>query len=143
MDKFNLAIINSLKLLKDNKEWVCRYENYAKEIIANIDVIRNKKKAFHQWAPLYLYMNVTKAKASLPTFSLRYLGQDVAFVKVSEQEVILKDSNNDRNMKLKNQRDFGCSVDFHGKNWRSAEAKEFRRYFSRYPVRRSKNNKGN
>ena len=77
MDKFSLAIKDSLSLLNENKEWVCRYAGYAKEIIANVGVIRNKKKIFHQWAPLHLYMNVTKAKSSSPSFSLRYLGQDV------------------------------------------------------------------
>lgn len=148
MDKFSLAIKDSLSLLNENKEWVCRYAGYAKEIIANIGVIRNKKKIFHQWAPLHLYMNVTKAKASSPTFSLRYLGQDVSFINISGNDVTLKDvnredSDNCGKMKQKNGRDFGCSVDFHDKKWTSVEAKEFRKYFSSNPVRRSENNKGN
>ncbi len=148
MNKFNLAIRDSLSLLSENKEWVCRYAGYAKEIIANIDVIRNKKKIFHQWAPLYLYMNVTKAKSPAPTFSLRYLGQDVALINVSEKDVKLKDAkcedgDNCEKLKRKNERDFGCSIDFHDKKWTSVEAKKFRKYFSSNPARRSENNKGN
>lgn len=148
MDKFSLAIDDSLSLLRENKEWVCRYAGYAQEIIANIDLIRNKKKIFHQWAPLYLYMNVTKAKSSAPIFSLRYLGQRVAFVNVSGKRVTLKDmagadDDNDVRMRENNERDFGCSVAFHDKTWTSVEAKEFRKYFSSNPVRRSENNKGN
>lgn len=148
MDKFSLAIRDSLSLLSENKEWVCRYAGYAKEILANIDVIRNKKKIFHQWAPLYLYMNVTKAKSSAPTFSLRYLGQDVALINVSGKDVELKDTKRERSdncgkLKRQNERDFGCSVDFHDKKWTSVEAKEFRKYFSNNPTRRFENNKGN
>ncbi len=148
MDKFSLAINDSSNLLSKNKEWLCRYEGYAKDIIANIDLIRSKKKTFHQWAPLYLYMNVTKAKSSAPTFSLRYLGQDVAFVNVSGNKVTLKDVSGEDGddygrIKKNNERDFGCSVDFHNKDWKSAEAKEFRKYFSCKPVRRAENNKGN
>ena len=148
MDKFSIAIRDSLKLLSTNKEWICRYEKYAKEIIANVDVIKNKKKMFHQWTPLYLYMNVTKAKASTPTFSLRYLGQDVAFINVSGKDVMLKDtkckdSGRFERLKRQNERDFGCSIDIHDKKWTSPEVKEFRKYFSNNPVRRSEDNKGN
>lgn len=93
-------------------------------------------------------MNVTKAKSTAPTFSLRYLGQDVAFVNVSGNKVTLKDvsrddGNNHGRMKNNNERDFGCSIDFHNKDWKSVEAREFRKYFSSNPVRRSENNKGN
>lgn len=49
MEKFDLAINDSLSLLSENKEWLSRYEGYAKDIIANIDLIKSEKKIFHQW----------------------------------------------------------------------------------------------
>lgn len=148
MDKFGLAIEDSKSLLNENKEWVCRYAGYAKEIIANIDVIRDKKKIFHQWSPLYLYINVTKAKSTAPTFSLRYLGQDVAFINISGNDVKLMDAKHkgsDKHEKLQrqNERDFGCCTNFHDRKWRSSEAKELRKYFSNNPARGCENNKGN
>jgi hypothetical protein len=141
MDKFSSVVNDSLSLLSKNKEWVCRYEGYAKEIIENIGLIKGKKKTFHQWAPLYLYMNITNAKSSTPIFSLRYLGQNVALINVSENKVTMK---NKGEIKNNNERDFRCSVDFHNKDWTSKEAKEFRKYFSNNPARQpNKGNKGN
>ncbi|MBU1044744.1 MAG: hypothetical protein KJ915_10155 [Candidatus Omnitrophica bacterium] len=148
MHKFNLAVKDAIRLLSENTEWVSRYSEYAKAIVANRSVIKDKKKMFHQWSPLYLYMNVNRAKSCSPTFSLRYFGQDVAYLNISGKEVKLKDEkcrDNTKYGKLRrqNQRDFGCSIDFHDKKWTGTEARNFRKYFLSNPARNRKNNKGN
>ncbi len=114
------------ELLKQNTEWQTRYLTYAKEINANLETIRTYKKKFHEWAPLYLYMNVTEAKRGMK-FSLRYLGQDVAKLKVGKDKITISTKDYDE----KNNRDFKCNVQLgNDVEWKSNEAKDFRKYFS-------------
>ncbi len=128
----------AIELLQHNPEWIIRYEDYAKEILKKFDLAKSKKKHFHEWASLYIYMNVSEAKGSL-SFSLRYLGQDVAKLKVKKDNVIISTKGLGNN----NIRDFGCNICLHNNNWKSKEAKEFRKFFSANLVRLNNSSKGN
>lgn len=78
-------------------------------------------------------MTVGKAK-SLMYFSLRYLGQDVAEIKVDKEKVTISTSSFD------NQKHFACPVTLKESEWKSEEAIKFRRHFSANP-RRNNNGK--
>ena len=146
-NEFMEVIEKTQKLLSGNHEWKDRYNDYAEGITNNIEGIKNIKKKFNQWAPLYIYMNVGEAKGSASTFNLRYLGQAVADLKIVNWDVKLKGKKEkEKNTyAIKNKRDFNCDVDISpkGVGWKEEQAVEFRRHFSKYPSRGKDNNKGN
>ena len=126
------------KLLKEKPEWIKRFAEYAQSINNNLEKIKSKKQEFHEWAPLYLYMNVSEAKGQM-VFSLRYLGQNVATLNVANKKITISTIN----FENKNKRDFGCNVKLNDSDWRSKEASDFRSHFSRNPIRSGNSHKGN
>ena len=137
--KLKISVLKARKLLADNSEWKTRYAKYAKKIAENIATIKANKKMFHQWSPLYLYMNVGNAKSGGSLFAFRYVGQDVANLKISDGKKILKVS---EEQKTNNLRDFACAVNVDGEEWRSSQGTKFRNYFKSNP-KRSRDGKGN
>lgn len=115
------------ELLVTNREhWVRRFSNYANDIHRNEEEIRNKKKkTFNEWAPLYLYMNVSQAKGNME-FGLRYLGQQVATLKAKDGKTTISTKLFDDN----NKRDFGCDIKLTSDEWRSTNASVFRKHFA-------------
>lgn len=144
MFDFNKIIVNTRNELFNNSEWIDRYSKYAEEIDKNITIIKNAKKYFHQWKPLYLYMSVSKSKnvsLSKVSFDLRYAGQKVADLFVVDTKPLLII---DKNTALHNQRDFKCSIGEVRTDWLSREAQKFRQHFRQYPLRENTiDNKGN
>ena len=118
------------ELLTTNPEWIDRYHQYAIAINKNLERLAEKKTKFHEWSPLHLYMNVKEAKSGL-LFSLRYLGQDVAKLKVKGDEITISTKGFEGN----NERDFRCNIKLDDVDWRSKEASEFRKHFLTNPVR--------
>jgi len=101
----------------------------AEEINANWDKIKNlKKNRFNEWAPLYLYLNVTEAKGRM-IFCLRYLGQDVAKLKVTPGKITIST----KGFEEKNEKYFGCKISLRDSEWTSSDATNFRRHFSIHP----------
>ena len=134
MEEFKDVVEKAQELLSNHAEWRERYKCYANEIIVNIERIMDKKRKFHQWAPLYLYMNISNAKGAASTFNLRYLGQAVANLNINKNgAVTLKDTRFREN----NNRDFGCEayISDKGERWDGNKAIKFRRHFSKYPYR--------
>lgn len=123
-----LVVEETLSLLNKNDEWRERYTSYAKEILANIPHIKSVRSSFHEWSPLYVYMNISSAKSAKATvnFELRYAGQTVADLIVNEKTGHKLDT---KKYADKNRRDFGYGVKLSGVVWKSEDAKEFRRYF--------------
>lgn len=142
MSKFNIEcqkiVLKVQDRLNQNPEWKTRYEEYAEKLIANSKLILEIKQKFREWKPLFLYMNVTSAKSNL-IFSLRYLGQDVAKLKVGTDQIIISTEG----FGEKNLRDFECEVKLNKCQWRSKEAKSFRNHFSGNPKRTIDSGKGN
>lgn len=127
------------KLLSDNAEWILRYAKYAEKIKDNLGKIKlSKEKRFHEWAPLYLYMNVSAAKGQ-GIFSLRYLGQEVAKLKAGIGKITIST----KGFEVKNKRDFRCEVTLEDIDWRSESAAKFRKFFSNHPKRTVDGGKGN
>ena len=114
------------ELLNQNNEWRPKYKKYAEEINANIETIKKNRKMFRQWKPLYLYMNITKARQI--QFGLRYLGQDVAILKAIKEKVFIST----KGFEMKNTRDFDCEISLKNCEWHSKDAKTFRKHFVEY-----------
>lgn len=125
---FLLIIEETMSLLNKNDEWRERYTSYAKEILADIPHIKSVRSSFHEWSPLYVYMNISSAKSAKATinFELRYAGQTVADLIANEKTGHKLDT---KKYADKNERDFGYGVKLSGVVWKSEDAKEFRRYF--------------
>ena len=140
VDKDCGTIISEVQaFLVENTEWISRYAEYAEKIKDNLEKIKlSKEKRFHEWAPLYLYMNVAAAKGQ-GIFSLRYLGQDVAKLKVALGKITIST----KGFEAKNKRDFRCNVTLEGIDWRSESAAKFRKYFSNHPKSTGDGGKGN
>lgn len=82
------------------------------------------KKEFHRWAPLGVYVSVTKARGR-GVFSLRFLGQEVAKLIVKNEEVYLELSGHaDKNKKW-----FAVTLADGRYLWRGPQAKLFRSAF--------------
>ena len=127
INKCNSMILEVQDLLvqKENTEWILRYAKYAEKINTNLETIRKNKLKFHEWAPLYLYMNILEAKGQMK-FSLRYLGQDVAKLKVAPGKITISTKGFDE----KNEVCFGCLIKLVDNEWQSDEAASFRHHFS-------------
>lgn len=126
--EFEEVAASVISLLDHPKEdnWRARYAEYARKIKENNDNIASARKTFHEWDPLYLYINVSnsqKAKNKVQ-FELRYLGQTVADLISKEYQVLDTSKYNDNNLKC-----FGCGIQLNGNDWRGEEAKAFRRFF--------------
>ena len=104
-------------LLNTENEWESRYDSYADLINLKSESIRINKQKFNEWAPLYLYMNVSEAKKR-GQFSLRYLGQDVAKLQVKDNKILISTEK----LNDKNERDFGCIIKLRNDDWRSKAA---------------------
>lgn len=125
-------------LLTQSPEWQVRYANYAKEILNKVEIIKSKKKLFRQFSPLFLYMNISEAKGG-GTFSLRYAGQQVADLKVRENEVFIST----KKYALNNKQHFNCEINLDDALWSSRQTTKFRKYFLTEPVRSSQAKKAN
>jgi hypothetical protein len=138
IDEFSNIVNEVQNLLSLNQEWVKRYGIYAQNIDVNHKKIKEKKKEFNEWSPLYLYMTLTEAKGRM-AFSLRYFGQEVATLKTNSDNTTISTTKYDDS----NKRDFNCPIELDNKSWRSEEAKDFRRHFSGFPLRTDKSGKQN
>jgi len=124
--EFEKVITDTLTLLENNPEWIQRYLGYAKDISKNLDSIRSVRKTFHEWSPLKLYISTSGAKNSTNDlkFDLRYLGQAVADLKVSDG-LKLYTSKYDRT----NQSCFSCDIELSNTVWDGKDSKRFRSFF--------------
>jgi len=123
-------------LLTVNTEWEKRFCSYSKGILDKQVGIKAKKELFHQWNPLNWYLNVSNAKG-VGHFGIRYLGQEVASMKIKNGDVTISTKKYD-DSNLKN---FACSIKLNDVSWVSDEAKKFRAYFSTNPKRIDKEGK--
>jgi len=124
-----MAVIDKTRfLLKQNDEWIKRYESYAQKIINNLGLIKRVRTSFRQWAPLTVYLNTTSAQNAKKTvvFDLRYYGQTIARI-TGHVDGKLKLST--KGFEKNNLRDFGCDIQLKGVDWKGPEAAKFRKYF--------------
>nr|WP_321514455.1 hypothetical protein [uncultured Pseudodesulfovibrio sp.] len=131
MDKINQVREQALALLKEAKnEWEDVYAGYSSSIENNIEKIKAKKSTFNEWAPLYLYSTAGDAKGSANSFQLRYMGQNVAGIKVNKDSVLLSTSHGSNDYTNSNMEWFNYDCAHKNVNWSGAEAAGFRKHFS-------------
>lgn len=104
-------------------------DKWAKTLADSQENLLKAAKTFHQWAPLEVYLSVSRAtKQPRVAFSLRYQGQHVANLLVD----LLAGGNPqleiDKKTATTNENYF--EIDLEGTfGWRDEEAKEFRKHF--------------
>ena len=122
----------TLELLRTNDEWVERYDEYSDFITMNTKngKLEESRKKFHEWDPLKVYISTTNAKSQgdVCKYSLRYLGQHVAELKVNLKNKEVTISTNKEAVKS-NEKTFGCNIVLNDDDWKGNKAREFRRYF--------------
>lgn len=121
----------SKKDANGNIEWVNRFANYATDIEANIDKLKEAAKKFHNWKPFNIYLNLsqTKDNSDVFVFSLRYIGQEVADIKVNLKDgtVLIDTTKYDQH----NKDYFDCQIELKNIDWsKEQSAKAFRKYFA-------------
>ncbi|MGA2219004.1 MAG: hypothetical protein ABSG51_13000 [Terracidiphilus sp.] len=90
------------------------------------NALLSARQKFYEWYPLKLYISYSTATQSPITFSLRYLGQQVATLQVKANDVVyitIPPKTAAVNTRL-------CGISLTGEYpWRGAEAQAFRRHF--------------
>lgn len=119
-----------------NIEWIDRFEEYAIDIEANLDKLKDASKKFHNWKPFNIYLNLsqTKDRSNIFVFSLRYIGQEVADLKVNvnDSTVLINTSKYD----VHNKDYFNCPIELKDADWsKDSSAKKFRKYFLELDVK--------
>jgi hypothetical protein len=138
---YQRIVANTRELLQEKSEWRNRYLGYANQIAGNHDLIKAVRATFHEWSPLYLYLNVSNAKnaGKSVSFELRYLGQTVAKL-TAKGKITISTAGFGEN----NKRDFDCELTLSNDHWDGIAARAFRSYFKTRPaLRNSNSNKGN
>jgi len=132
---FEGIIKNARSLLAENT-WVEQYKAYAEAMLANAEFIEEKRGNFNEWAPLFFYINTTKAMkyTTKLTLDVRYMGQTVATLTCDKNNYV---TINTKEYDSKNYQNFCCTIQLHDVDWK--DAGEFRKYFrDREKVRNDK-----
>ena len=135
------TIIETRRVLEENREWRERYASYADAIKDNEPFIKTMRSRLREWSPLKLYLSVSsavKAKTKV-LFSLRYLGQIVADLACDEEKVLLST----KRYETTNLRDFDCPIALANASWKEKNVGEFRSHFKNRPEKRNKGKKSN
>lgn len=127
MEKMMQVCDEAKELLAKNKnEWEPVYAGYAASILKNVEKIKTRKSYFNQWSPLHVYSTVGLAKSGTNSFQLRYLGQNVAKLKVKNGKVLL----NTKEFVESNRKFFDYPDELIDVDWTGVEGKELRKHFS-------------
>jgi len=103
-------------------------DKWAQTLVGSQQKILASSKTFHQWAPLKVYLSVSRAAAPRLAFSLRFQGQHVANLVVNDNPQVRPLLDIDKKTADTNQRYFEIGlVGPHG--WRDPEAAAFRKHF--------------
>jgi hypothetical protein len=118
-------------LLRENAEWIERFAGYAARIKENAKFIEGNLKRFHQWKPLFVYLNTISAMDATETsgtmkFGLRYRGHEVAKLICTPDKIFVTTKGESLEKANKAQH---CSIILDKSAWRSEEATAFRNYY--------------
>jgi hypothetical protein len=127
------------ELLLNNSEWKNRYNGYADNLLANIDVIKSNRSRFNEFPPLYFYISTTNANSAKTKLLLdvRYRGQSVATLKANKNSITISTKRQDD----KNLRDFNCKIKLNDIPWQETQVSEFRKFFKNRANSRNDNDK--
>ena len=89
MKEFEDVIVTTQEELRDHKsEWEGKYIEYLHNSVINLDSIKNKRQKFHKWGPLSIYYTIGRAKNNSSYFDVRYQGQSVGQISVSNKNEV-------------------------------------------------------
>jgi len=146
---FSKTIQDTLACLKEKPEWRDRYAGIAEDILDNEGFISEVRGKFHEWSPFKFYLLTNDARDAYPkrtgtrsvTFSMRYLGQQVAKLTAttsigvqcqSDQiQLVLSTSGSDYDFDEANKKYFECEIQLKESDWNGDDAKVFRDRFRR------------
>lgn len=143
MKKEKMELENTIKeaqklLLYNKAEWEPRYKKYAHAFLKNADCIKNIRSKFREFPPLRYYISTTNAKNARNKLLLdvRYRGQIVAILEATQSNVTISTKSKVKENSL---RDFTCDIELDNVDWKSAKAREFRRFFNNRENSRNNN----
>jgi hypothetical protein len=124
-------------LLLKNPEWIERYKNYVEDIKSNKALIKDNRKLFNEFSPLYFYISTTNARNAKKTLSLdvRYRGQSVATLQASSDGINISTEGGKR--EENNKRDFECTIKLPKIPWTHPTTSDFRKFFKERPNSRN------
>lgn len=121
------TVENVNNLLKDNKEWIIRYKDYAEIISKNHQQFKDSKKTFRINPPLRLYSSIILLINKGIKYDLRFLGQSVADINIKQGDIIITTKDKDKaNVKY-----FGVNRPLKNEKWNSYQASKFRSDFKK------------
>lgn len=132
-EEFLPVIAEVRQYLEDNREWETRYAEYARQLLGKQESIAALIKQFHKWSPFQYYLCIDKIKRAGKKLAIdvRYRGQNVAELGVTDGEVRLRTRTSDTNYGESNQKYFDCGIAFPaGVDWAGKEAAAFRKHFN-------------
>ena len=110
-----------------------RIQGWVHDLSAQRERVVATRRQFHQWAPLRVYISTSQAKkGGVPTFSLRYRGQEVAtlILRKGDGKVYVSIA---AATQFTNARDFSVPIETSGRfAWDSPEGKALREHFKRH-----------
>lgn len=133
------AIIKAqAELNKHRNEWEDRFVQYLRQTVNNLDNIKERRKKFHKWANLSVYSTIGNAKDNKPFFDLRYQGQSVGSIVITNDGVKLvisetQDKNNSNSKYFEGYPKELTSGEF---PWNGEKARIFRKYFLTAPEKK-------
>ncbi len=143
MMNIDTIIKEAQEILFENTEWKERFSGYAEKLLANKDVIKSNRRKFNQFKPLYFYITTSRAQnaKSKLVLDIRYLGQSVATLTANKKSITISTKGKEKN----NYRDFECDIKLNNIDWRSSDARKFRKFFKKRndPRKNDEKNKKN
>ncbi len=133
--KGNLVFEGKEGLTEENIKiiWNRNKDNFEKKMATWLARIKNNKKSiqdnrakFHEWYPLRIYLSVTDAR--IGQFSVRFLGQEVAKIRIQNDVAFLVISTKHEKT---NENYFKCKLKKGEYPWIGKEAIQFRAYFKK------------
>lgn len=76
------------ELRKHKSEWEDKYIEYLQNSLLNLDSIKSRRQKFHKWGPLSIYYTIGRAKDNSSYFDIRYQGQSVGQISVSNKDEV-------------------------------------------------------
>ena len=135
LTKEDIMFFENTHQIKDtiNNIWDHHKEGFEKkigtwltQIIKNKEPIQDNRAKFHQWDPLRIYLSVTDAR--IGQFSVRFLGQEVAKIRIQNDVAFLVIT---KKHKKTNEDYFKYELEQGKYPWVGTEAKQFRAYFKK------------
>lgn len=127
-DDENIIITEIDSIWNANNGFKDKLNSWLAQVNITKHVAVEAKQCFHQWRPLAVYVRAGNgARKGIASFSLRFLGQEVASLIVQDNDVYLNISDK---IARTNKRYFPNLMLYTGRYaWRGREAQHFRRYF--------------